>query len=346
MPSLRPLQTETFDDCLTATILPNADQQAEFARQLDRLIVQQRPFTGIFTWVVYSEGWGQLTSYYPEFGLTNRVRQLDPTQSVDSTTGWYDHGADEYNDNHHYRKSGVWLAVLLYLIYAIRSYSRRHPSLCNVQAAINTINQTYKIDISPKAWNYGTATAFSMNCLTKVQPGPADADVEGEVSGLLTRDRRILRPDVRQWQTDIHSLNIAASSRSDESISLSLMSGSKLTSLTPDSQQYYESSPSWYPNGFEYSATPRPPFAGDWGATFAPESRPPSSTASSCTNVLVVVAPGRSFYGAAQFTSYLSVTSSSSARSLEVTGRLLPAITEQLCGMARTTTAPRLEYGT
>lgn len=31
-------------------------------------------------------------------------------------------------------------------------------------------------------------------------------DVEGEVNGLLTYDRRILRPDVKQWKTDIQNL--------------------------------------------------------------------------------------------------------------------------------------------
>lgn len=33
---------------------------------------------------------------YPEFGLTDRVRQLGPTRLIDSTTGWYDRGAGDY----------------------------------------------------------------------------------------------------------------------------------------------------------------------------------------------------------------------------------------------------------
>lgn len=47
--------------------------------------------------IIYNEGWGQLTDYYPEFELTDRVRQLDPTRLVDSTTGWYDHGAGDFS---------------------------------------------------------------------------------------------------------------------------------------------------------------------------------------------------------------------------------------------------------
>lgn len=38
-------------------------------------------------------------------------------------------------------------------------------------------------------------------------------DVEGEVNGLLTYDRRIERPDVKQWQDDIQSLYQAAAAR-------------------------------------------------------------------------------------------------------------------------------------
>ncbi|KAK3620980.1 hypothetical protein LTR56_023061 [Elasticomyces elasticus] len=80
-------------------------------------------------WIVYNEGWGQITSYYPEFGLTDRVRQLDPTRLVDSTTGWYDHGAGDFS-------------VRNFIIRALKS------------AAIDTINQTYEIDTTLEAWNY------------------------------------------------------------------------------------------------------------------------------------------------------------------------------------------------
>jgi hypothetical protein len=34
---------------------------------------------------------------YPEFGLMDLVRSLDPTRLIDSTTGWYDHGAGDYS---------------------------------------------------------------------------------------------------------------------------------------------------------------------------------------------------------------------------------------------------------
>lgn len=47
--------------------------------------------------IIYNEGWGQVIQGYPEFGLTDLVRSLDPTRLIDSTTGWHDHGAGDYS---------------------------------------------------------------------------------------------------------------------------------------------------------------------------------------------------------------------------------------------------------
>lgn len=93
MPSLRPLQNRPEG----SPYLPDAPEQAELTRQLEVLVRQFRSFTCIFTWVIYNEGWGQLIDGYSEFGLTDLVRRLDPTRLVDSTTGWYDHGAGDFS---------------------------------------------------------------------------------------------------------------------------------------------------------------------------------------------------------------------------------------------------------
>ena len=56
MPSLRPSQTQTLDNCTEVTILPDATQQAEFQRQLELLVTQKRNYPSIVAWVVYNEG--------------------------------------------------------------------------------------------------------------------------------------------------------------------------------------------------------------------------------------------------------------------------------------------------
>ena len=92
-------------------------------------------------------------------------------------------------------------------------------SLWNDQEAINAINQTYEINESLEAWNYRShlllselldqTKMFSCNGGVWTQT----TDVEGEVNGLLTYDRRILRPNVKQWKTDIQNLYDAAEAR-------------------------------------------------------------------------------------------------------------------------------------
>ncbi|KAK5174069.1 uncharacterized protein LTR77_001149 [Saxophila tyrrhenica] len=240
MPSLRPSQTRTLKDCTEETILPNNAQQAEFQRQLQVLIKQFRNYPSIITWVIYNEGWGQITDPpYPEFGLTDLVLQLDPTRLIDATTGWYDHGAGDYSDNHHYANPQCGSPF-----YSIQS-SPYDPSrigfqgefggignnvsiehLWNVQEAIDTINQTYEIDTTLAAWNYrghellGELRYQVQEYACSGAVWTQTTDVEGEVNGMLTYDRRFLRPDLAQWNADFGAIYDAAAGRSNSSMKL------------------------------------------------------------------------------------------------------------------------------
>ncbi|QKX54330.1 uncharacterized protein TRUGW13939_01416 [Talaromyces rugulosus] len=228
MPALRPLQS----------ILPNDAQQQEFVRQLEVLVNQLKSYPSIVTWVIYNEGWGQLIEGYPEFALTDLVKQLDPTRLVDSTTGWYDHGAGDFSDNHHYANPQCGTPF-----YSISSspfdpkrigfqgefggignnVSLEH--LWNNQAAINSINQTYEIDETIDSWNYRSHYLLSelkdqielFSCSGGVWT--QTTDVEGEVNGLLTYDRRVLRTDEKQWKADIQALYDAATARQNSTVS-------------------------------------------------------------------------------------------------------------------------------
>lgn len=220
------------------TILPNTTQQQEFQRQLEVMVTQLKSHTSIFAWVIYNEGWGQITTgYYPEFGLTDIVRQIDPTRLVDSTSGWFDHGAGDFSDNHHYANPQCGSPY-----YSIDS-SPFDPTrigfqgefggtgnnvsadhLWKVEEAINTINQTYEIDETLPVWN---ARGHSLldelrsqidlySCAGGVWT--QTTDVEGEVNGMMTYDRRILRPNRTQWQDDIQALYDASAKRTNASI--------------------------------------------------------------------------------------------------------------------------------
>ncbi|KAF2763100.1 glycoside hydrolase [Pseudovirgaria hyperparasitica] len=224
MPSLPP-KGDSF--------LPNPDQQSEWERQLVLMINQQKSFPSIVTWVIYNEGWGQLyATTNPEFNLTSVIRTLDPTRLIDSTSGWRDHGAGDFHDNHHY--AAPQCGTPFYSILSTpfdpsrigfqgefgglgHNVSADHLWL--VPQAVNSINQTYEISADLKTYNYRAhrlldelreqTELFACSGAVYTQT----TDVEGEVNGLLTYDRRVLRPDVEMWKKDIGALYDAAAGR-------------------------------------------------------------------------------------------------------------------------------------
>ncbi|KAK4077471.1 CAZyme family GH2 [Trichoderma aggressivum f. europaeum] len=212
---------------------PNPDQQAEFQRQLEILVNEHKSYPSIITWVIYNEGWGQLRGPpYPELQLVEVVREIDSTRLIDATTGWNDHGAGDYSDNHHYANPQCGTPF-----YSTPS-SPYDPNrigfqgefggighnvsiehLWNVQEAINTINQTYEVNDDLVSYNYRASLLFR-EFYDQVERYACSGgiwtqttDVEGEVNGLYTYDRRLLRPDPRQWKSAINKLYAAAAGR-------------------------------------------------------------------------------------------------------------------------------------
>jgi beta-galactosidase GanA len=92
-------------------------------------------------------------------------------------------------------------------------------SLWNVQAAIDTIDQTYELDQTIEIWNYRSHIMLAelqdqvkrFACSGGIWT--QTTDVEGEVNGLMTYDRRLARVDEAQWKADIQGLYDAAAAR-------------------------------------------------------------------------------------------------------------------------------------
>jgi hypothetical protein len=88
-----------------------------------------------------------------------------------------------------------------------------------VEKSINAVNQTYEIDETLEAYNYrGHILMSELRDQVELYACSAavwtqTTDVEGEVNGFLTYDRRVLRLDEEQWKADIQALYDAADSR-------------------------------------------------------------------------------------------------------------------------------------
>ncbi|OAV94951.1 hypothetical protein PTTG_26825 [Puccinia triticina 1-1 BBBD Race 1] len=196
---------------------PTPEQQTEFVRQMMLMITTHWSFPSIITWVLYNEGWGQFKS--SEIELTPKVKELDPTRTVLSVSGWRDSGAGDFHDNHHYPypQCGTPFYSLPSTPYdpariAVQGefggigHIPDRRNLWNVQSQIDTLNQTYEVASSIEIWNY-RAIRFVEDLRDQAQLFSCSGgvftqttDVEAETNGLLTYDRRILRPDLEKWQ--------------------------------------------------------------------------------------------------------------------------------------------------
>ncbi|KAF4583156.1 glycosyl hydrolase family 2 [Ophiocordyceps camponoti-floridani] len=212
---------------------PNDAQQAEFQRQLEILINEHKSYPSIVTWLIYNEGWGQRRQApFPEGKLTDVVRGIDSTRLIDSASGWVDHGFGDFSDNHHYAnpQCGSPFYSLASPPYDAKrigfqgefggiGHTPKIEHLWNVRQAIDTVNETYEINADLEAYNYRAGVLFR-ELREQVERYACSGgvwtqttDVEGEVNGLYTYDRRILRPDVGQWRGDIRRLYEAAARR-------------------------------------------------------------------------------------------------------------------------------------
>ncbi|KAK4099404.1 glycoside hydrolase family 2 protein [Parathielavia hyrcaniae] len=216
---------------------PTDGEQSEFERQLDIMVNEHKSYPSIVTWVIYNEGWGQITDYYPEFALTDRVRQLDPSRLINSVTGWHDHGAGDYHDNHHYAEPqcGTPWSSLPNTPYDSKriglqgefggiGHRPADENLWPVPEAVRTINETYELHNTAGLESYHYRAHVLLQLLRDQVDQYAcsgavytqTTDVEGEVNGLVTYDRRVVRVDEEQWKSDIRGLYDAAGARAGD----------------------------------------------------------------------------------------------------------------------------------
>ncbi|CAE7180150.1 hypothetical protein PTNB73_03703 [Pyrenophora teres f. teres] len=229
MPSLRPDLPDG------RRLDPSA--QPEFDRQLGLMVEQLKSYPSIFAWTIYNEEWGQATSApWPEFRLTELVRSLDPTRLINAVSGWTDHRAGDFDDNHHYstpqcgtpfwsRQGGGFDSA----------YDRSRIGLQGEFGGVGTLvtennfthswfkdedkQQAYELANTTAAWNYRghvllrelreQVDMFACSGGVWTQT----TDVEGEVNGMMTYDRKVIRMNETMWKEDIQALYDAAEKR-------------------------------------------------------------------------------------------------------------------------------------
>ena len=177
--------------------------RAEYMDELEEMVLQLFNAPSVALWVPFNEGWGQFDSTF----VMERLRLLDPTRPVDPASGWHDQGAGDLRSLHVYFKPfrfrrdrrGRALALSEF-----GGYNLRVDGHC-----FNQKDYGYRRLPDAAALWRDFARLYEREVLPAVPRGLCAAiytqlsDVEDELNGLMTYDRRVVKLDA----DDVRELN-------------------------------------------------------------------------------------------------------------------------------------------
>ena len=146
-------------------------------------------------WTIFNEGWGQFDSDR----VCRWFRTLDATRFIDTTSGWFRGENTDVDSRHQYfgklRLKGDGLRPLVLSEFGGKTW--------RVEGHIFNPDKTYGYGACPtkEALNEAVAALYRESILPAVEKGLCAAiytqvsDVEDEVNGLMTYDRRVVKPD-------------------------------------------------------------------------------------------------------------------------------------------------------
>lgn len=169
--------------------------RGEYMDELEEMVGQLFNAPSVVLWVPFNEGWGQFDSTF----VMERLRALDPTRPVDPASGWHDQGAGELRSLHVYFKPfrfrrdrrGRALALSEFGGYNLRvdghcfnqkDYGYRR--LPDAAALWRDFSRLYEREVLPAVPKGLCASVYTQL-----------SDVEDELNGLMTYDRRVVKLD-------------------------------------------------------------------------------------------------------------------------------------------------------
>jgi hypothetical protein len=177
-----------------------------YGLELERMIRCLQPHPSIVMWVLHNEGWGQFDSH----SLTKRIRLLDSSRIVNSNSGWLDMGTGDIIDKHDYQPQPTPPESDGSRALVIGEYGGIGWPLENHLWNPEMRNWGYQTFHNPTDANaaYEQVTQQIVNaCRNHGLSGAIytqTTDVEGEVNGLITYDRRVEKFP-REWLALLHA---------------------------------------------------------------------------------------------------------------------------------------------
>lgn len=185
-----------WQDMPSMATVPTTDAAREqFEAEMKEMIEQHDSHPSIIMWVTFNEGWGQ----YGGTTVPELARKWDPARLVNGASGWHDTGNGDIADAHGYP-------------------SPQLPAADGQRALVSGEYGGLGLAIPGHAWPVRHTyvgvereeyTEQYLSLLKEVEQlaacrGSSGAvytqitDLEGELNGLLTYDRKVIKPDVKR----------------------------------------------------------------------------------------------------------------------------------------------------
>lgn len=174
-----------------------AQSAYDYKKELARMIDAHYNHPSIVTWVLFNEGWGQFRTAE----ITQLARTLDPTRLLDATTGWADREVGDMHDMHQYPGPGMFPATgnrasvlgefggqaLVVKGHLWLTDFSRAPSHYKTSQSDSALHERYRMMTDSLAALRKKGLAATVYTQT--------TDVEIEVNGIMTYDRRVVKFD-------------------------------------------------------------------------------------------------------------------------------------------------------
>lgn len=190
-----PFVNITLDDTKYKTFAREDKEGRDlYYQELDEMISHLYNCPCIAVWVPFNEGWGQFDSRL----AYEKVKALDSTRIVDTTSGWHDLGHSDVISKHiYFTPIKVKAGDRPYVLSEFGGFSMRIKG--------HTFNEKmfgYKIYNSKNSLTKAYERLFNNIIIPQIKDGLSATvytqltDVEDELNGLLTYDRELQKIDV------------------------------------------------------------------------------------------------------------------------------------------------------
>ncbi|MFF0115644.1 PA14 domain-containing protein [Streptomyces prasinus] len=181
---------------MRAGVNPDASSRARYEREMKQMIDEHVSSPSVVMWVTFNEGWGQ----YDVGRVAGQAKAWDPSRLVNNQSGLNlgaDGDAGDLMDEHGYPSPALpprpdGRRALVTGEYGGLGLAVPGHAWAVQQSYVDVDPETYTEDYLTKLDEVRALVCRGGNGAVYTQI----SDVEGELNGLLTYDRRVLKPDV------------------------------------------------------------------------------------------------------------------------------------------------------